>query len=114
MKKIRIEFSGLLEAIDTFYDPKAWHFLTVNGIDLGEAGIELQWLFSKYGARDEIVCYYAISDYETEVPSIVPLIPSAIMGEREIVDLFGLKVEGAEAGLYLDEDSQQTPLRCRT
>ena len=114
MKKIEIELKALRDAIGDFYDPKVWNFLTVNAIDLGEGGIELQWIFAKYGAKDEIVCFYAVSDYETEVPSLVPLIPSAFMGEREIVDLFGLKVEGAEPGLYLDEDSLQTPLRCRT
>jgi Ni,Fe-hydrogenase III component G len=112
MKKIEIELKNLLDEVGRFYDAKAWHFLTVNGIDLCDGRIELQWLFSKYGARDEVVCFFALSDFETEVPSLVPLIPSAIMGEREIVDMFGLTVEGAERGLYLDEDSKTVPLRC--
>jgi Ni,Fe-hydrogenase III component G len=112
MKKIGIELEYLLEEIRRFYDAKAWHFLTVNGIDLCDGHIELQWLFSKYGARDEIVCFSAVSDFDTEIPSLVSLIPSAVMGERELVDMFGVKVEGAEKGLYLDEDSQTMPLRC--
>lgn len=102
---------SLQDEIGAFYEPHQWHFLSVNGIDLGEGKIELQWIFSKYGVKDEIVIYYAISDYETPVPSLVSMIPSSIMGEREIVDMFGLKVEGAERGLYLDEDSLQHPLR---
>lgn len=112
MKKIEIELNGLRDEIGQFYNAKRWHFLTVNGIDLCDGRIELQWLFSKYGALDEIVCFFAVSDFKTEVPSLVPLIPSAVMGEREIVDMFGLKVEGAQKGLYLDEDSQTMPLRC--
>ncbi len=111
MRKIETTFTTLLNDIGAFYIPKEWHFLSVNGIDLGEGKIELQWIFSKYGVKDEVVIYYALSDYETPVPSIVPLIPSSIMGEREIVDMFGLSVEGAERGLYLDEDSLPHPLR---
>ena len=111
MRKIETTFTTLLNDIGAFYIPKEWHFLSVNGIDLGEGKIELQWIFSKYGVKDEVVLYYALSDYETPVPSIVPLIPSSIMGEREIVDMFGLTVEGAERGLYLDEDSLPHPLR---
>jgi hypothetical protein len=29
----------------------------------------------------------------------------------EVVDMFGLSVEGADKGLYLDEDSKPHPLR---
>jgi len=111
MTKIETTLSSLLADIGIFYDAKKWHFLTVNGIDLGEGKIELQWIFSQYGAKDEIVIYYALSDYATPVPSLVTLIPSAFMGEREIVDMFGLTVEGAEKGLYLDADSLPHPLR---
>ncbi|MFY9141718.1 NADH-quinone oxidoreductase subunit C [Sulfuricurvum sp.] len=111
MTKLATTLPNLIADIGAFYKPKKWHFLTVNGIDLGEGKIELQWIFSKYGTKDEVVIYYALSDYETPVPSVVALIPSAFMGEREIVDMFGLKVEGAARGLYLDEDSLQHPLR---
>jgi len=111
MTKIATTLPALLSDIGAFYKPREWHFLSVNGIDLGEGKIELQWIFSKYGVKDEVVIYYAISDYDTSVPSIVSLIPSAIMGEREIVDMFGLTVDGAESGLYLDKDSLAHPLR---
>ncbi|ADR34720.1 NADH dehydrogenase (ubiquinone) 30 kDa subunit [Sulfuricurvum kujiense DSM 16994] len=111
MTKIATTLPSLLSDIGAFYKPREWHFLSVNGIDLGEGKIELQWIFSKYGVKDEIVIYFALSDYETPVPSIASLIPSSFMGEREIVDMFGLSVEGTEKGLYLDEDSLPHPLR---
>lgn len=111
MRKIETTLSALLSDIGAFYKPQEWHFLSVNGVDLGEGKIELQWIFSRYGVKDEIVIYYLLSDYETPIPSLVSLIPSAYMGEREIVDMFGLSVEGAERGLYLDPDSQLHPLR---
>lgn len=111
MKKIETGIATLIEDIGAFYAPQTWHFLTINGVDLGEGKIELQWVFSKYGAVDEIVMYYLITDYEATVPSLNGLIPSAFMGEREVVDLFGITIEGAAKGLYLDPDSKQTPLR---
>ena len=111
MTKIETTLATLTRDIEAFYLPREWHFLSINGIDLGEGKIELQWIFSKYGVQDEVVIYYALSDYETPVPSLVSLIPSAFMGEREVVDMFGLRVEGAERGLYLDSDSQPHPLR---
>lgn len=111
MTKIETTLNSLLKDIGTFYDARKWHFLSVNGIDLKEGKIELQWIFSQYGVKDAVVIYYTISDYETPVPSVVGLIPSAIMSEREIVDMFGLNIAGAEKGLYLDEDSLKHPLR---
>jgi NADH:ubiquinone oxidoreductase subunit C len=111
MTKIETTLATLIADIGAFYEAKKWHFLTVNGIDLGGGKIELQWIFSQYGVKDGVVIYYALSDYETPVPSLVSLIPSAFMGEREIVDMFGLSVEGAESGLYLDADSLPHPLR---
>jgi len=114
MRKIETTLPTLLDDLGRFYEPKQWHFLTVNGIDLGSGKIELQWIFSRYGAKNDVVVYYALSDYDTPVPSVVPLIPSAFLGEREIVDMFGLNVEGAQRGLYLDEDSQPHPLRSDT
>ena len=111
MHKIETTLPTLLEDLAGFYRPEAWHFLTVNGIDLGGGKIELQWIFSRYLTKNGVVVYYTVSDYETPVPSVVPLIPSAFMGEREIVDMFGLKVDNTIGGLYLDEDSQPHPLR---
>lgn len=112
MKKIEIRLENLLSELAEFYDAKVWHFLTVNGIDLGEGKLELQWIFSQYGIKDEIVLFYAVTEYETKIPSVVSLIPSATLSEREIVDMFGANIDGAEKGLYLDEDSLTMPLRC--
>ena len=111
-RKIEIELENLLTEIAAFYDAKVWHFITVNGIDLGEGKIELQWIFSKYAIKNEITLFYTVTEYETKIPSVVSLIPSAILSEREIVDMFGVDIEGAQKGLYLDEDSLTMPLRC--
>ena len=112
MQKIETTPENLLNDLKAFYDASQWHFLTVNGIDNKDGTIELQWIFARYMAKDEIVMFSAVTAYDTPIPSIVPLIPSATLSEREIVDMFGVKIDGAEKGLYLDEDSLEMPLRC--
>jgi ech hydrogenase subunit D len=112
MKKIEIRLANLQAEIRNFYDATKWHFITTNGIDLGDNKLEIQWIFSQYETKDKTVIFYTISNFETTIPSIVSLIPSAIMSERELVDMFGVSVEGAQKGLYLDEDSLTMPLRC--
>lgn len=110
MKKIEVSLETIREKIKEFYDETEWHFLTLNGVSLEDEKIEIQWIFSKYEASDEIVILYAEINKEDIVPSIVDMIPSAIISQREVVDMFGVVVEGSEKGLYLDEDSLQSPL----
>lgn len=110
MQKIEINIDKVYEEIERFYEPRVWHFLTLNGVSLGEEYLEVQWIFSRYEALDDVVIYFSKISYDTLVPSIVELIPSAIISQRELVDMFGISVEGSEKGLYLDEDSMQKPL----
>ena len=111
MKKVEVTISNLRDKIEEFYDEKEWHFITLNGVALEDDLVEVQWIFSKYEAKEDIVVLYCQISYSQVVPSIVEIIPSAIISQRELVDMFGMDVEGSEKGLYLDEDSLQTPLR---
>ena len=72
--------------------------------------LEIQWIFSKYESMDEIVIFNCEIGYKDIIPTVVDIIPSAIISQRELVDMFGVEVEGSLKGLYLDEDSQQMPL----
>ena len=110
MKKIETNSNDLLKDIGAFYDYKTCHFITVNGVDLGDK-MEIQYLFTRYGSHEEVVCYFLNMNYEEEIPSIVPLIPSAYMGEGEVVDMFDIKIENINKGLLLESDSEQAPLR---
>ena len=113
MIKIEVSLENVKDKIKEFYKEKEWHFLTLNGVALEDDKVEIQWIFSKYEAMDEVVVFYAKIDYKDIVPSITDIIPSAIISQREIVDMFGVEVEGSSKGLYLDEDSPQMPLACR-
>ncbi len=110
MKKIETKLETMVKDIKEFYDARKWQFITVNGVDLGD-GMEIQYFFTKYNIKDEVVCFFLKVGYEDEVPSVVSIIPSAYLGEGEIVDMFGIKIENTPKGLLLDEDSFQAPLR---
>ncbi len=114
MKKIETTLESVVSDLTAFYDYKVWEFLTLNGVAIDEGTTEIQWIFSRYGAIDDVVIYYAPVKNSETVPSVVDLIPSAIISQREIVDMFGITVENSEKGLYLDEDSLSAPLAtCR-
>ena len=110
MNKVEVSLTNVREIIKEFYYEREWHFLTLNGVALEDDKLEVQWIFSKYEALDDLIIYYAEIDYKDVIPSIVEIIPSAIISQRELVDMFGVEVEGSERGLYLDEDSMQNPL----
>ena len=110
MNKKEITLDNLHNRINEFYDKTQYHFLTLNGVALDENTIEVQWIFTQYDNENEIIVFFAKVDQNDIIPSIVDLIPSAIISQRELVDMFGLSVEDTEKGLYLDEDSLQKPL----
>jgi len=100
----------VVEDIKNFYLKEKHHFLTLNGLKLDEETTQIQWIFSTYGQTDDITMFYVdVKQYEV-IPSVVEILPSAIISQREIVDMFGIDVEGSAKGLYLDEDSEQMPL----
>lgn len=100
----------LLKDIESFYDKKKHHFLTLNGVKLDENRTEIQWIFSSYGKVSDDVIFYTDVNQDEIIPSVVSLLPSAIISQREIVDMFGIEVENSQKGLYLDEDSELMPL----
>ena len=110
MTKIEVTLQSLKEKIADFYDEKIWHFITLNGVALEEEKTEVQWIFSRYETLDDIVIYFSVIKQNEVVPSIVDIIPSASISQRELVDMFGIEVENSSSGLYLDEDSLSMPL----
>ena len=110
MRKIKVTLENIRENIKNFYDEKLWHFITLNGVALEDSKTEIQWIFSKYESLNDVIIYYVEINQEEVVPSIVDMIPSAIISQREIVDMFGIEIDGSEKGLYLDSDSIQMPL----
>lgn len=110
MEKIKIELGEVVQKIEEFYHPNKHHFLTLNGVALSENETEIQWIFSYYGQSSSTTIFYTVVKNSEIIPSITHIIPSAIISQREIVDMFAITVENSEKGLYLDEDSLKAPL----
>ena len=110
MNKIKVSLDDIPKKIKTFYDKTAHSFLTLNAVAIDENCIEVQWIFSSYKEKNDVTIFYALVNPDDTIPSITSIIPSAIISQRELVDMFGLNVQESEKGLYLDEDSIQAPL----
>jgi Ni,Fe-hydrogenase III component G len=110
INKIETTLKTLVDDIDKFYDKKTHHFLTLNGVVQSEELTQIQWIFLKYTDIDTVTMFCVDVKKDEVIPSITDILPSAIISQREIVDMFGIAVEGSSKGLYLDEDSLQEPL----
>ncbi len=110
MNKINSSLETIHSDIEKFYDEQKHHFLTLNGVSLDNNIIEVQWIFCEYGVKNSEIVFYTEVALEDTIPSLVDILPSAIISQRELVDMFGLKVEDSSKGLYLDEDSLSAPL----
>jgi len=110
MDKIKSSLQMIVTDIKEFYIESKHHFLGLSGVVLEADIIEIQWIFCEYGVKNSEKVFYIEISKENTIPSIVEFIPSAIISQREIVDMFGLEVEDTTKGLYLDEDSLEAPL----
>jgi len=112
MNKIKSSLESIVKDIEQFYIEDKHHFLSLNGLTLDENTIEVQWIFCEYGKQNSETLFYLDATLEDTIPSIVHILPSAIISQRELIDMFGLDVEDSTKGLYLDEDSLEAPLGC--
>ncbi|MEO2065958.1 MAG: NADH-quinone oxidoreductase subunit C [Desulfurobacteriaceae bacterium] len=110
VEEIKVPLRDVRKTIKEFYEEDKWHFITVNAVDLG-GKVELKWFFSPYGEKERFRVVVSEASYDEEIPTITYLIPSAWISEWELADLFGLNVEGAKTGLFLEPDSPKAPLR---
>jgi Ni,Fe-hydrogenase III component G len=111
MTFIEVTLNDVIEKIKEWYDEKAYHYVTVNATDSGE-GVTIDWIFSKYYDKNKITVFRAVNvPYDAKIPSIVDVVPSAWIAEWELADLFGLDVENAAKGVFLEPDAPKAPLR---
>jgi len=102
---------NVVDLIKAWYDEKKYHYVTVNATDNG-GSVTIDWIFSKYYEKNKLVVFRAENVlYETKIPSIVSVVPSAWISEWELADLFGLDVENAAKGVFIEPDAPQAPLR---
>lgn len=85
------------------------HFSVIAGTDLGET-IELNYIFTLgYGKKFSEFCVVlkvALPKKDLVVPTITGFVPAALISEREIQEMLGIKVEGIPDSrrLFLPEE----------
>jgi NADH-quinone oxidoreductase subunit C len=88
---IRVDPAHLLEAINALKEDLGFSYVsTISGVDLGES-FELLYHFAN--EYTQLNVRTSIPKSHAHVESICPVIPGAILYEREIQDMFGLVVD---------------------
>jgi NADH:ubiquinone oxidoreductase subunit C len=110
MKRIETTPETLKTDIGNFYNVENHHFIVSNIVDLGEK-LELQWFFCDYEHPGTVTMFVMQTDPTIQIPSICEIVPSAWVGEAELVDLMGVNIENAKKGFVLEDDFDGAPLR---
>jgi len=96
----------LLEEVRRLREADA-RLITITGVDLGES-IEVIYHFD----LDGIVNVRAVFGHQDRMPSIFKIFSYARLYERELSEMFDIKIEGIERGLLLSADMRgKGPLR---
>lgn len=111
MNRIETSFETVKQDIGAFYKQDAHHFITMNGVDLGNDEIEYQWFFCDYDYPCAETVFVAKANANVMVPSIAEIVASAWVPEAELADLMGVEIENADKGFMLEVDSEEAPLR---
>lgn len=88
---------AIVDAVRAMVGAGGWHLSAITGLDIPpvedkEGAIELLYHFCKGAA---VVSLRIQAPYsQPEVPSICPVIPSATLYERELIEMFGVTLKG--------------------
>jgi len=116
MTRPNIEFfettlDKVVEDIKNWYDYEKYHYVTINGVDEG-GKLTIDWIFSDYNEKDKIYVFRVKEiDFDTLIPSIVDIVPSAWLAEWELRDMFDVEVENTQKGIFIKESNIIAPLR---
>jgi len=109
VSKTVVPKEAIVGIVKGFYEPHKHHLVSIHGVDIG-GSIEVQWVFCEY--EDENIKAFASEfAYDDTIPSFRDILPSSWIHEAELKDMFGVDVEGAKFGLFLEEDGVKAPLR---
>lgn len=110
---VKVERSHLIETLRFLKDQLGFsHLATITGLDLGE---NFEVLYHLANGEAVVTVRVLTPRAEPKIPTVTPVIPGAILYERELQDMFGLVVEGIPdpRPLVLPDDwpQGQYPLR---
>ena len=112
---VSIPASALLTAVQTLQTAYWGYLAAITGLDLGTKNQALEVLYHFCAGSAVVTLRVRVPYGLTTVPSICSIIPSASFFERELIEMFGVSVEGTPTSdhLYLPDNWPQWvyPLR---
>ena len=87
-----IPLERLIELLKFLRDQGLTHISTISVVDRFEEKV-FEVLYHLYWERNEITIRIEIPRENPVVPTVAPVLPGALTYEREIQDMFGIKVE---------------------
>ena len=113
---VKVPLEKVRDALKTLLDEGFTHLTTITGHDTGEVIRLIYNLLGDLQGKNKVINVVTEVDRENSVaPSIMDLFPSALIYEREVYDLLGVKFEGHKGlkRLLLPEDTPEGfhPLR---
>jgi NADH:ubiquinone oxidoreductase subunit C len=89
---VHIPLERLIEMLRFLHDQGVTHISTISVVDrIGEKMFEI--LYHLYWENNEITVRVEIPRENPVVPTVTPVLPGALTYEREIQDMFGIRVE---------------------
>ncbi len=99
----------IVEAVQAIFDAGGWHLAAMTGLDIpqsatSEGAIEILYQFCQ--AAVVVTLRIQVPYGLPEAPSICGVIPSATLYEREMIEMFGVILDGTpvRARLLLSDD----------
>lgn len=92
---VDISLNSLNEFLKFIKEKGYYHLSTITGFDEGE---NLGAIYHITDASTVINVRIRVPKTDPKIPSVLPIYPSATSYERELEDLFGIKVEGLPPG----------------
>lgn len=99
----------IVQAVQAIVDAGGWHLSAITGLDIPQSGtsdgaIEILYQFCQLAAV--VTLRIQVPYGLPEAPSICGVIPSATLYEREMIEMFGVILEGTpvRARLLLSDD----------
>ena len=86
------QLERLIEVLESLRDQGATHISTITVVDRIEEKV-FEVLYHLYWENNEITVRVEISRENPVVPTVTTILPGALTYEREIQDMFGIRVE---------------------
>ncbi|MDE1847284.1 MAG: NADH-quinone oxidoreductase subunit C, partial [Candidatus Micrarchaeota archaeon] len=102
----------LRETIDTKYDEGYTYLVKITAADYTDH-LEVLYFIRNFEKNDDEIIRFDLSVKDLRVPTVIDIFTAADWYERELGEMFGIKIEGRDAKRLLLEkwDGKDAPLR---